>query len=140
MDELRKEYQIEVQAKLKRELFNLAPEEKSPKKEGADKTEEEKKKKAISIMDILNLGNENKVMPPAFQNRLNDFNVTMLEENRMLNSKINAVKLNMEHQSVIAKKLMTEFRHSQGSLNEQIEQFEELIDERSYASQNSRKS
>ena len=48
-------------------------------------------------MDILNVGDETKTMPRAFQNRLNEFNTNMLEENRMLNSKINAVRLNMEH-------------------------------------------
>ena len=72
-------------------------------------------------------------MPRAFQNRLNEFNNTILEENRMLNSKINAVRLNMEHQSVIAKKLMTEFKTSNASLNEQVQQFEELIEESSHA-------
>ena len=46
----------------------------------------------------------------------------------MLNSKINAVRLNMEHQGVIAKKLMAEFKQSQGALNDQIVDFEQAMD------------
>ena len=44
MDNLRKEYQIQVQEKLKKELFDsLGNQNKTPKREGADKTEEDKK-------------------------------------------------------------------------------------------------
>jgi len=71
-----------------------------------------KAKQSISITDLINLGADGKAMPRQFQNRLNEFNTNMLEENRMLNSKINAVRLNMEHQSVIAKRLLSEFKQS----------------------------
>ena len=94
MDELRNEYRIEVQARLQKELgaSNSSPEEK-PKKDGGKGQETEKKADTVGIMDILNLANENKGMPQVFQNRLNEFNAEMLEENRLLNSKINAVRL-----------------------------------------------
>ena len=55
-------------------------------------------------MDLMALARgEQDQIPPMWQEQLNDFNADMLEENRMLNSEINAVRLNMEHQSVIAK-------------------------------------
>ena len=86
--------------------------------------------KRLSIMDVMALARGDDVMPPMFQERLNEFNADMLEENRMLNSEINAVRLNMEHQSVIAKKLMNEFKGGQKVLQQQIEEFDEMIHSR----------
>ena len=92
--------------------------------------------KRLSIMDVMALARGDDIMPPMFQERLNEFNADMLEENRMLNSEINAVRLNMEHQSVIAKKLMNEFKGGQKALQQQIEEFDEMIHSRQDLNEN----
>ena len=76
MDELRKEYQVVIQQKLKNEFFNIAPPppEEKAKKEGAAQAVEGHKRKPTTILDLVNLANDGRNMPPAFQNRLNDFN------------------------------------------------------------------
>ena len=93
-----------------------------------NKTPGKSPNKRLSIMDLMALARgEQDQIPPMWQEQLNDFNADMLEENRMLNSEINAVRLNMEHQSVIAKKLMNEFKNGQKTLQQQIDEFDQMI-------------
>ena len=113
MDDLRSKYQVELQRRMRNEQAGRprnAPSE-------INKTPSKSPNKRLSIMDLMALARgEQDQIPPMWQEQLNDFNAEMLEENRMLNSEINAVRLNMEHQSVIAKKLMNEFKNGQKTL------------------------
>ena len=105
---------MEIQRRIKNEQAgrprNAPPDAKS------NATPRMAQNKRMSIMELMALARGEDQMPAMFQERLNEFNADMLEQNRMLNSEINAVRLNMEHQSVIAKKLMNEFKGGQKTL------------------------